>query len=221
MTSFLVALSLLAAAAPNTTRYRLLPAAAAPEPARSDTLPPPPPASLPAVPASGGQAVPLPEEFLLAPSSAAGLGSALPALAVVASLAAIALYLSRRRPGTGRRLVQVLETASLGPRRQLVVVRLGDDLMLLGSSEAGVTLLSMQPAGAATAAATTGVQVVHLEPVEPERPNFLVGLWSRLRDRAPATPAAPQPSFEDLLQESADDQALRRKLASGRPARVA
>lgn len=228
MTSLLFALSLLAVAAPSATPRRpgTAPPAAA-EPARHDTLFPSStsalPASTPSAPPPSGlglEAGPS-EGTLLAPPASPGLGTAIPALVVIASLAAIALYLSRRRPGTGRRLVQVLETASLGPRRQLVVVRLGDSVMLLGSSEAGVTLLSMQPAGAGVTQPAPGVPVAALEPLGapgPGVPGVLVGLWSKLRDR---TPAAPRPSFEDLLLESTDDQTLRRKLASGRPARVA
>jgi flagellar biogenesis protein FliO len=159
-----------------------------------------------------------PEAAILAPPATPGLASALPALGVIAALAGVAMYLSRRRPGSGRRLVQVLETASLGPRRQLVVVRLGDDVLLLGSSEAGVTLLSTKPAGAGLGAPAAPAAPRPVEPAEERRPGVLIGLWSRLRER---TPVPAKPTFEDLLLESTDDQALRRKLASGRPGRVA
>lgn len=228
MTSLLFALGLLAAAAPSAGSRRPLPApaplAAAPAaaPAPHDSIFPPsatpPLPEAPAAPVGRVLETGAVEEPLLAPQSAPGLGSALPALVVIASLGGLALYLARRRPGTGQRLVQVLETASLGPRRQLVVVRLGDSLMLLGSSESGVTLLSMQPGAAPAPAADAGTATPSPVPLEPKRPSLLSGLWSRLRDRAPA---APGPSFEELLLESADDQALRRKLASGRSARVA
>jgi flagellar biogenesis protein FliO len=137
---------------------------------------------------------------------------------MLAALAGLALYLARRRPSGGRRLVQVLETASLGPKRQLVVVRLRDDLLLLGSSEAGVTLLSTQPAPESLPATADG-RPAAVEPPRGERlAGRLAGLWSSLRGggRAPAPT-----SFDDLLQETSDDLELRRKLASGRPGRVA
>jgi flagellar biogenesis protein FliO len=175
--------------------------------------------------ATPGAATPPPdlapvEATILAPPATPELASALPAIGVIAVLAGVALYLSRRRPGSGRRLVQVLETASLGPRRQLVVVRLGDDVLLLGSSEAGVTLLSTQPAGASLGAsiAPASVPARSVEP-PPEQPaSVLDRLWSGLTRRPPVPAKA---SFEDLLIESTDDQALRRKLASGRPGKVA
>jgi flagellar biogenesis protein FliO len=160
------------------------------------------------------------EATILAPPATPELASALPAIGVIAALAGIALYLSRRRPGSGRRLVQVLETASLGPRRQLVVVRLGDDVLLLGSSEAGVTLLSTQPAGAHLGApvALAAPATRPVEPAPERTANVLNRLWSSLSARPPVPATA---SFEDLLIESTDDQALRRKLASGRPGKVA
>src|SRR5205823_8675353 len=37
---------------------------------------------------------------------------------------------------------QILETAQLGPKRQLVVARVNGETMILGSSEAGITCLS-------------------------------------------------------------------------------
>jgi flagellar biogenesis protein FliO len=175
-------------------------------------------AATPAASSAAPELAPV-EATILAPATPE-LTSALPAIGVIAALAGVALYLSRRRPGAGRRLVQVLETASLGPRRQLVVVRLGDDVLLLGSSEAGVTLLSTQPAGAGLVA-PVAVAAPSTRPDEParERPaNVLTRLWSGLA-RRPSVPATP--SFEELLVESTDDQALRRKLASGRPGKVA
>src|SRR3990172_10780134 len=88
--------------------------------------------SLPAIPA------PLPSSSTFSPGPiAAGL--------LLAGLAAAALVMARRR-GRVPRLVEIVESASLGPRRSLVVARLGDEILLLGSSEGGVTLLSTRPA---------------------------------------------------------------------------
>jgi flagellar biogenesis protein FliO len=152
----------------------------------------------------------------LGEATAPGLATALPALGALVVLGAIALLLSRRRAASGRRLVQVLETASLGPKRQLVVARMGDQLLLLGSSEAGIALLSTQPA--VEAAAVVGGAVEPRQPPGPAHPGNLISLWSRILGR-PRGPAAP--SFDDLLLETTDDLELRRKLASGRPGRVA
>jgi flagellar biogenesis protein FliO len=143
---------------------------------------------------------------------------ALPGLALLA-LAIAALVLGRRRRALPRR-VRVLETTSLGPRRALVLARLGDELLLLGSSEAGVTLLRSQPAAdlaepapaaepAPEAAALPGVA-------------DLAARLASLRRKAPgpAAPAAAPPGFDALLAETAEDQELRRKLARGQAGSV-
>ena len=143
-------------------------------------------------------------------SGSPSLISVLPVVSALAALAGIALFVSRRRPRPGQRRVEILETASLGPKRQLVLARMGGQLLLLGSSEAGVSLLSTQPAPDEAADALP-------EPVIEPAPSAAQGLWSRFR----AAPEAPARSFDDLLAETADDLELRRKLASGRPGRVA
>jgi hypothetical protein len=51
-----------------------------------------------------------------------------------------------RRRRRAPRLLDVLESVSLGPKRALVVARLGDELFVLGSSEGGISLLSTRPA---------------------------------------------------------------------------
>jgi hypothetical protein len=160
----------------------------------------------------------------------------------------VALLLSRRRGRASGRLVEVVETASLGPKRQLVVARMGGELLLLASSESGVTLLSSQPApaeGLAPAAPRTAAALVpgdlvpgDLAPAEPPAggaapdaagtdadapapgaslPAGVARLWERLRRPAPA----PEPSFDALLEETAEDLELRRKLARGIAGRVA
>ena len=163
------------------------------------------------------------------PAAAAATGPALPApgsafpsvatvagpLALLLALAAAALVLSRRRRAPARR-VQVLETTSLGPKRALVLARLGDEVLLLGASEAGISLLRTQPAGTANAAPAAFAPAETL-PARPREPAAaLVDLASRLvpgRRRADAP--APSPAFDALLAESAEDQELRRKLSRG------
>jgi flagellar protein FliO/FliZ len=85
-----------------------------------------------------GAPAPLPSSSSFSPGPlAAGLFLALLALA--------ALVMTRRRRRSTR-LIEILESASLGPKRALVVARLGDELLVLGSSEGGIALLSTKPA---------------------------------------------------------------------------
>jgi flagellar biogenesis protein FliO len=160
----------------------------------------------------------------VAAAPAATLPGALPSLATLAgpaalllALAAAALLLSRRRRAPTRR-VQVLETTPLGPKRALVLARLGDEVLLLGASEAGITLLRTQPAGPASAPALA-VAPPPARAAAPARDGAaagLVDLAARLvpgRRRGDAAPASP--AFDALLAESAEDQELRRKLQRG------
>lgn len=164
-----------------------------------------------------------PEPAALAPASTPTLVSALPAASALAALAAVALLLSRRRGGLSRRLVQVVESASLGPKRQLLVARMGDQLLLLGSSEAGITLLSSRPAAELEASPVPAGPPAPPEtdaPAPPSRPVAAVAsLIGRLRRGS--APPEPSPSFDAMLQETFDDLELRRKLARGIGGRVA
>jgi flagellar biogenesis protein FliO len=115
------------------------------------------------------------------------LGGAAAAVVLLVALAAVALLLSRRRRSAAR-LVEIVETTSLGPRRSLVVARVGGELLLLGASEAGITVL-------------------------PARldPRVAPGQVA-----APAAQAGDEPAgFDALLHDSAEDQELRLKLARG------
>src|SRR6266567_9473643 len=97
---------------------------------------PPAPAALVAAPATALPPAPLPapEPFRDSPrplelpqGSSDGLGTvALPAALLLALAGAALLFARRKARGGG--FVQVLETASLGPRRALVVARVGDEL---------------------------------------------------------------------------------------------
>jgi flagellar biogenesis protein FliO len=163
-------------------------AAAASEPA-------PAPAAAPAL-AAPAPAAPAP----VAPALSAGMLA--PALVLLA-LGGAALLLSRRRTRRDR-LVEVLETSSLGPRRSLVVARMGGELLVLGVSEGGVSLLTTAPAAAVARAPAVAPGT------RPEGRGE--GLLARLRlvpQRAPA------PVFDSLLAESLEDAELRRKLAAG------
>lgn len=188
----------------------LLAIAAAPpvdEPAPEPGLPS---TSTPSVPSAAVQA---PPELTL-PRGGLDAGALAAPIVLLAGLAAAALVLKRRRHPAGRR-VQVLETTSLGPKRALVLARLGDELLLLGASEAGIHLLTTRPL------AQGSVAEAEAEPVpeqQREAPPTLGGLVTRLRGARPG--AAPAPPFDALLAESAEDQELRRKLARGQAGSV-
>ncbi|MBZ8141761.1 flagellar biosynthetic protein FliO [Rubrivivax gelatinosus] len=90
------------------------------------------------------------------------LGSVL-ALLVVLALAWGALHAWRRlsrgagAAGAGAAELQLLRTLALGPRERLVLVRHGDDELLLGVGAAGVRLLNRRAATDASAPAPARV----------------------------------------------------------------
>ncbi len=147
----------------------------------------------------------------LAPASSSFLGPVTGAL-FLAAIAVAAFVLSRRRRGLPR-LVEIIETASLGPKRSLVVARLGDELLVLGSSEGGIALLQTRPAPprAAAAPAPAAAPAQPAAPAPPFHEAFAATLRAKLRGHA----APPQGGFDALLSERLEDAELRRKLASG------
>jgi hypothetical protein len=238
----------------------------------SATSPTPTPTATPASPSHDPLALPATASGSGTPGGVVLGGGALLALA------AAAFYFSRRRGAGRQRHIQILETASLGPKRALVVARVGDATMILGSSEAGITLLqsvpdadvsrrgggmpvpelSFAPAPAAVAPPSdvTAPKIVVEEPpmgapvavipiagtnntwsldkyglpaIEEETiaapvaevtPVGQAGLLSRLFKRGTPANDSPAPRFEDILEDSFEDQELRRKLALGLPGRV-
>ena len=195
--------------------------------------------------------------------AAAGTGAAIPAtigspgggLRVVAlpalllgALAAAAYLFARRRKTSVDPQIQILETASLGPKRSLVLARIGDETLILGTSEAGITLLKASSSiGAsvwttsdpvADSAAELGQPIEEAladipEPGQdhgvPGRAGFrtiaggLGGLFGgravddRLRNQNHDDTSG---EFDELLEDSVEDQELRQKLAAGMSARV-
>ena len=61
-------------------------------------------------------------------------------LLVIGILAVAAVIFARRRKKQVG-WIRVLESTSVGPKRSLVVAQVGDETVLFGSSEAGITLL--------------------------------------------------------------------------------
>jgi flagellar protein FliO/FliZ len=175
-----------------------------------------------AAPAAGPAPAAQPGAVLTLPAAGAGLdGLILPVAALLAL--AIAALVATRRKQQATRLVQVLESTSIGPKRALVVARVGDEVMVIGSSEAGLQLLAARPAGPESRAAEV---TPHLQAVPDQAPEAsqargaVLGLLGRLRGR-PAGPApGAAPAFDALLAESTEDLELRRKLALGQPGSV-
>ncbi len=159
------------------------------------------------------------------PSSSTFSAGPIAAGLLLAGLAVAALVMARRR-GRLPRLVEIVESASLGPRRSLVVARLGDEILLLGSSEGGVTLLSTRPAAGLvrTQAPRESVFGPPLfgssssgPPHSTGRASPLLGLLSRLGSQLGFPPrTTSDPVFDTLLSESQEDVELRHKLAAGR-----
>jgi flagellar biogenesis protein FliO len=140
---------------------------------------------------------------------------------LLAGLGCLAFVLARRRQSPQRRL-QVLESVSLGPKRSLVLARAGRDVLVLGVSEAGITVLQTQTEAAVAPdaeQAEDGIPSLHLvsdEATSGGSPE-VAGKVEAFRRMTPP----PTPTFEDLLAESHEDQDLRRKLAAGLAGRVA
>lgn len=190
----------------------------------------------------------------IATATSSGLSVVAPVI-VLLGLAAGAYVLNRRRVRR-QGIIQILETASIGPKRSLLVARVDGRTMVLGASEAGIALLqsldgrnapALEPAlvpsplpsppaasmsavaslAAALAASSAGpeaapesvVREKAFEPAAANEPDNEGGLLRRLFARA-VRPAQPAPDFQALLDESFEDQELRRKLAQGLSARV-
>ncbi|HEX7499521.1 MAG TPA: flagellar biosynthetic protein FliO [Polyangia bacterium] len=168
-----------------------------------------------------------------------GAASTLLAVALLAGLGVAATLFARRR-ATRVRMIRIVETASIGPRRSLVVACIGGRTMVLGVSEAGVSLLDAQAGPVSAPAVPEKAQSATLEDAALGLRGLLRGqvesqsdasedakhegsLLSRLFHRTPASFEAPrrEPAFDDLLSESLEDEELRRKLSLGMAGRVA
>jgi flagellar biogenesis protein FliO len=202
------------------------PAAAPATPAAAPAMP----AAAPATPASA------PAHSSSAPLAAVAGASHSGASLVLAVVMLVAvgggvLFLTRRRarrPG----LIQILETAAIGPKRALLVARVNGQTMVLGASEAGITLLgSLEGKTEPQVAAVMGsLPAVKEQPEDsgpevtidaPSEPEGEMGVLSRLFGRQPKDSSARDAAaFRELLDESYEDQELRNKLAQGLSGKV-
>jgi flagellar biogenesis protein FliO len=178
--------------------------------------------------------------------SSSGTLSTVLAVLLLVGLGVAATLLTRRR-ATRTRMIRIVETASIGPRRSLVVACIGGRTMVLGVSEAGVSLLDAQAETSAAPAAPERSQSASLEEAafglrgfgqadtqeasaqtaqstqSTDDGKHEGSLLSRLFHREPGTErdAGRAHEFDELLSESLEDQELRRKLSFGEAGRVA
>jgi flagellar biogenesis protein FliO len=239
------------------------------------------PATIPSATTAGGTPAPAATANATATAAAdkpagssSGGSGAFMAGALLLAIAAAAFYFARKR-GKTTRYITIIETANLGPKRALVVARVGGQTMILGSSEAGITLLSVGPSSKAarapqmtaaapmvageitidtdidsdsasdtpsytappaamSAAASTSISLSSSDADEAntwtpgEQAFFDEGgdapaqsnLLARLFKRSEPTPESAFQNFEQLLEDSLEDQELRRKLSLGMAGRV-
>ncbi len=155
-------------------------------------------------------------------------------LGALAALGAGAFFAAKRRARSPH-IVNIVETANLGPKRSLVIAKVGAETLLLGTSEAGISLLTTVRGDASLTAAedalAAGLSPAALEaeldelppapaPAAPQEPRPSEGQASLLDRLLSHKPHKPEVSFESLLAESAEDRDLRRKLESGMVGRV-
>jgi len=99
-------------------------------------------------------------------------------------------------------MIEILETAQLGPKRQLVVARVNGETMILGSSEAGITCLSglhrLPPMGSEGTMSSI-FQVNAMNQMQLANMNQMANMTASVQAPvAPAPAPAPQqfPEFE-------------------------
>jgi len=159
--------------------------------------------------------------------------------AILLLVAGVALARFARRRITRERMIRIVETASIGPRRSLVVACVGNRTMVLGVSEAGVSLLDAQvpPAPLVSVAdakpngvvedAALGLRNLAVaagfgqdeKSEDPQHESSLLGRLFHRKRRAPD--GLEREDFDQLFSESLEDEDLRRKLAMGESGRVA
>jgi flagellar protein FliO/FliZ len=199
----------------------------APVPAKTDPSPAavadPPAAPVPTVAATAAVATPIPATAAPPIVADAALASAtegslwwrvLPPALVLALLGGVALALTRKRRSQSAPL-ELVGSLSLGPKRQLVVARYGADELLLGSSEAGIQLLVRRPLAPAAAHGADDAWLTSLATEETAATAPAADADVDYPMAAAAEVASPGAHFEAVLDDSVEDQALRRKLAAG------
>ena len=192
--------SLLIAATPSTAE----------EGSAATPLPPAPPSAADSVVAAAFQHSSIGTKSAEVQSAPTSTWSSLAAPGfALAALGALAVALTRRRSRVARS-ISVVETASLGPKRSLVIADVMGERMVLGVSEAGISVLSTRAAPQPEPAPF--VIPAPLETVSQAAANEMSFL-DRLLGRVPQPNAVA--SFDEALRDSLEDQELRAKLSLG------
>lgn len=176
----------------------------------ADLPPPAPPSAADSVVAAAFQHSPIGTKSadVQAPASSSWSSFAAPGFAL-AALAALAFALTRRR-AKSTRSISVVETASLGPKRSLVIADVMGERMVLGVSEAGISVLSTRAAPQPEPA-----PFVIPPPLETVSASLSkeMSFFDRMLGRVPQPNAVA--SFDETLRDSLEDQELRAKLSLG------
>ena len=156
-------------------------------------------------------------------SSEMGARTMIAPIVVLGLLAGAALFLRRKQVKTTR-MMRILETTNIGPKRSLIVAQVGNETMLLATSEAGITMLSKLPSGVATfATSATQAAIPAIQPANDAHASPLASAAADLFKKFSGGSRSEEPetaSFELLLEEAAEDEILRRKLNQGIAGRV-
>jgi flagellar biogenesis protein FliO len=179
-----------AAASPPAPRAanRGLPATAAPSPA---LLIAKPAASVP------GPGAAKPEPAVAEPRPSPRSLTPIVAVLLVLVAGAGALVWSRGRVRLDKQ-IRIIETASLGPKRSLILAEVGGAALVIGASEAGITLLST------TAAPAPAISFATNQSSE----------LARLFGGRTSAPPGDDATFESIFDESFEDLELRQRLTS-------
>jgi flagellar biogenesis protein FliO len=190
--------------------------------------------SAPAAAPTTAASAPAPAHISSAPvaavAGASHSGSSLVlAVVMLVAVAGGVLLLTRRR-ARRQGLIQILETAAIGPKRTLLVARVNGQTMVLGASEAGITLLQSLESKTEPQVAMGNLPAGKQQPDDsgpevtsdaPSEPEGEMGVLSRLFGRRPKDSSARDAAaFRELLEESYEDQELRNKLAQGLSGKV-
>ena len=137
------------------------------------------------------------EDFSATGSAHGGLGIGKMAVPVMllAGVAIAAYLFTRRKRAATHRQIEILESASLGPKRSLIVARVGEETLYLGSSEAGITLL--KSSGPATQAVPAAVGEAPRAPVN-ELDQSLTDALADVPEPSAPIAAAPPASFRSI-----------------------
>jgi flagellar biogenesis protein FliO len=128
-----------------------------------------------------------------ATSSSHGNAMMIPLLLLVAAGAGAFFVKRRQHQKTG--MIQILETAQLGPKRQLVVARVNGETMILGSSEAGITCLTgtfRLPTEGTLSSFPNMAQMAHTQAAALAQMTMAAHAQAQAPAPAPVAPAAAQ-----------------------------